>query len=456
MTFVNEIDNLIMQRTILPWVDPVSLSIVLTHTLGRDGLVWLDGDYGPETRWGTLGIAPVQTVKCNGLPGNSLSQDPFQTLKKLSKHGGHWMGWLAYEAGAWIEPASHWHQPDMATLWAAWHDPILKIDYCNRELWLEGQNPERFARFHASLKIIFNNLDEKTVLRYKKNLSSIPAQDWHWHTNPYVFGYQVKQLLALIADGDLFQANLTACCSVNLIKLIDPLSFYLRLRQCCPSPFGGLVISGTRFENESILSTSMERFLTVNSIGDVETKPIKGTRPRYKNLSADAESAADLISASKDRAENLMIVDLLRNDLGRVCRPGSIRVPKLLALESYERVHHLTSTVVGKIEEGQTLVELLRACWPGGSISGAPKLRAIQRLNELEPVARGPYCGSMFRLMPDGTFDSNLLIRSVMVKGQTLRAHAGCGIVADSDPAAETEELGWKLQPLIKALAGDL
>ena len=190
----------------------------------------------------------------------------------------------------------------------------------------------------------------------------------------------------------------------------------------------------------------------MNPAGQVETRPIKGTRPRHSNPERDADLAAELVCSDKDRAENVMIVDLLRNDLGRVCKPGSIRVPQLLALESYASVHHLTSVVEGQLREGLGWVDLLRACWPGGSISGAPKLRACQRLHELEPTSRGPYCGSLIRIDWDGRFDSNILIRSLMRQGSTLRAHAGCGIVADSDPNGEAEELMWKLQPLLEAL----
>ena len=186
--------------------------------------------------------------------------------------------------------------------------------------------------------------------------------------------------------------------------------------------------------------------------GLVETRPIKGTRPRHQDPQADAAEAAQLITSPKDRAENVMIVDLLRNDLGRVCQSGSIQVPQLVGLESYRQVHHLTSVVEGMLQPGQGVVDLLRATWPGGSITGAPKIRACQRLAELEPVARGPYCGSLFWLGADGSFDSNILIRSVLIKERRLRVHAGCGIVTDSDPAAEAEEMGWKLQPLLEAL----
>jgi len=143
----------------------------------------------------------------------------------------------------------------------------------------------------------------------------------------------------------------------------------------------------------------------------------------------------------------------LRNDLGRVCRNGSIQVPQLLGLESYTHEHHLTSVVTGQLRPGLGTVELLRACWPWGSITGAPKVRACRRLNQLEPVARGPYCGSLFHLAADGSFDSSILIRSLMLRDRRLRLHAGGGIVADSDPAGEAVEMGWKIRPLLEALA---
>jgi para-aminobenzoate synthetase component 1 len=227
------------------------------------------------------------------------------------------------------------------------------------------------------------------------------------------------------------------------------LELFLTLRDACPAPFAGLIISD---QNEALLSSSPERFLQVSAQGAVQTRPIKGTRPRHGNPEQDANLAAELVCSDKDRAENVMIVDLLRNDLGRACQPGSIQVPQLVGLESYASVHHLTSVVEGQLKAGLSWVDLLEASWPGGSISGAPKLRACQRLHELEPTSRGPYCGSLLRIDWDGSFDSNILIRSLLRQGDTLRAHAGCGIVADSDPLGEAEELMWKLQPLLEAL----
>jgi para-aminobenzoate synthetase component 1 len=286
----------------------------------------------------------------------------------------------------------------------------------------------------------------------------LPLQDWHWHTDPARFALQVQQIRDWIAAGDLFQANLTACCQTTLPPGAPAgpqaaLALYGRLRRHCPAPFAGLAIGTDAAAGEAVLCSSPERFLRRTATGLVETRPIKGTRPRSDDPLADADAAAELVSSPKDRAENVMIVDLLRNDLGRVCQPGSIQVPQLVGLESYRQVHHLTSVIEGHLEPDIGNAALLRACWPGGSITGAPKLRAIRRLAALEPVPRGPYCGSLFHLEAGGGFDSNILIRSLMVQGQRLRIHAGGGIVADSDPHGEAVEMGWKIQPLLEALA---
>ena len=280
--------------------------------------------------------------------------------------------------------------------------------------------------------------------------ATIPLEAWYQHTSRESFADGVRRIRALIAAGDLFQANLTACCSTDWPGDASAVELFQRVRQRCPAPFAGLVVADN---GEALLSSSPERFLQVDPAGRVETRPIKGTRPRHRDPDRDAELAAELVCSDKDRAENVMIVDLLRNDLGRVCQPGSIQVSQLLGLESYSSVHHLTSVVEGQLQAGLNWVDLLRACWPGGSISGAPKLRACQRLQELEPTSRGPYCGSLIRIDWDGRFDSNILIRTLIRKDHRLRAHAGCGIVADSDPDGEAEELMWKLRPLLEALA---
>jgi para-aminobenzoate synthetase component 1 len=414
---------------------------------GADGLVLLEGDGSPLGQRAVLGVDPVEQVRCGGLPGDPGARDPFIALAELEQRGGPWLGWLGYEAAAWVEPADHWRRPDMATLWAARHDPLIHFDRSRRQCWLEGHDPCRLAAMAQRLAGLAAGgapSDEG-----EPTMAPIPAEAWHWHTPPERFATQVEQLLAWIAAGDIFQANLTACCETLLATAPDPLALHGRLRRRCPAPFAGLAIHG----DEAVVSASPERFLRCDAQGVVETRPIKGTRPRHSDPAADAAAAADLVSDPKDRAENVMIVDLLRNDLGRVCRPGSIQVPQLVGLESYAQVHHLTSVVTGELVAHQGPTALLRACWPGGSISGAPKLRACLRLASLEPLPRGPYCGSLFHLGADGGFDSSILIRSVMVKGRRLRLQAGCGIVADSDPAAEAREMGWKLLPMLQALA---
>ena len=438
------------QRIALPWHSPASLAPQLAAQWGGNGLVWLDGDGSQLGRWVTLAVDPLEQYSCRGLPGEAGAADPFQQLQELGP--GHWCGWLSYEAAAWVEPAPHWKGDGMASLWIARHDPVLRFDLQEQRLWLEGHDRQRLQAMAAWIAELPPGASSTPPL------PSLPLEAWHWHTSSAQFAAGVQAIRERIASGDLFQANLTACCSTELPAdgpqgAVAALALFQRLRQHCPAPFAGLVIGGAGAAGEAVISASPERFLQVSAGGLVETRPIKGTRPRHAEAERDADQAAELVCSSKDRAENVMIVDLLRNDLGRVCVPGSIQVPQLVGLESYAQVHHLTSVVTGQLRPGLNWVDLLRACWPGGSITGAPKLRACQRLAELEPVARGPYCGSLLRRDWDGSFDSSILIRSLLLQGRQLRSHAGCGIVADSDPQAEAEELGWKLHPLLEALA---
>jgi para-aminobenzoate synthetase component 1 len=448
------------QRLPLPWRPPAQLAAALAQRWGQEGLIWLDGDGSDLGRWATLAADPLEQRCCRGLPGQAGASDPFATLAALGP--GHWCGWLSYEAAAWVEPAQHWRTDAMAQLWIARHDPVLRCDLLQHQLWLEGCDPQRLRSWAAWLADL-PPFEAPTTPPAQNGTGApchppgIAPEAWTWHSNGDSFADGVRRIRAWIACGDLFQANLTACCSTALPPTwtAQPaaLPLFERLRQHCPAPFAGLVVAGGNAAGEAVISASPERFLQVDGLGRVETRPIKGTRPRHRQPQRDADLAAELVCSGKDRAENVMIVDLLRNDLGRVCTPGSIRVPQLVGLESYANVHHLTSVVTGQLRPACTWVDLLRACWPGGSITGAPKLRACQRLAELEPVPRGPYCGSLLRRDWDGSFDSSILIRTLLLHGQQLRLQAGCGIVADSDPQAEAEEMGWKLNPLLEALA---
>ena len=431
------------------WYEPKFIAEQLLKKWGKDGLIWLDGDKSQLGRWVTLAANPIDQICCRGLPGQKNSTNPFEALRNLNQ--GHWTGWITYEAGAWIEPQNPWKSDEMATLWIASHDPILKFDLVNNELWVEGHNETRIKEIQSWIKGL--SPQKNTIIDKKNNTLHIPIQSWQWQNTNESYSKNITQIKRWIKKGDIFQANLTTSCSTSLQNKICPIQLYNKLRNSCPAPFSGAIIGAGAAHEEAIFSASPERFLKVLPNGDIETRPIKGTRPRQKDPMKDADMAIDLITSTKDRAENIMIVDILRNDLGRVCKPGSIHVPQLVGLESYPHVHHLTSVIKGCLRSDKTWVDLLESCWPGGSISGAPKLRACQRLHELENIARGPYCGSFIKIDWDGTFDSNILIRSIIMKNSILKANAGGGIVADSDPEQESQEVNWKLMPLLKALS---
>ncbi len=257
----------------------------------------------------------------------------------------------------------------------------------------------------------------------------------------------VRRAIEYVYSGDVFQVNLAQ-------RLLHPatddsVALYLRLRQCNPAPFAGYFDLG----DFQIVSASPERFLQVVD-GEVETRPIKGTAPRNGHPEDNRRAAERLCRSEKDRAENVMIVDLLRNDLSRVCRPESVCVSQLCELEAYRYVLHLVSAVRGQLDDARTPLDLLRAAFPGGSITGAPKVRAMEIIAELEPVARGAYCGSLGYLGFDGSLDLSILIRTVTAGRGWWQASVGGGIVAQSEPEAEYEETWHKAEGLVRALRG--
>jgi para-aminobenzoate synthetase component 1 len=275
------------------------------------------------------------------------------------------------------------------------------------------------------------------------------AEDIHLRSTFTHRGYlsAVARVREYILAGDIFQANLSQRFQAPLKE--TPVALYRRLRRSNPSAFGAYLDLG----DIQVLSASPERFLKVSG-RTVETRPIKGTRPRGLGPMHDALLGQVLAESEKDRAENVMIVDLLRNDLSRVCLPGTVRVPELFALEQHPTVHHLVSTVVGELEPGRDAVDLLRATFPGGSITGAPKVRAMQVIAELEPTRRGVYCGSLGYLSVTGDMDTSIAIRTAVVRNGTVYFQAGGGIVADSEPEAEYRETLDKARGIIRAVAG--
>lgn len=249
-----------------------------------------------------------------------------------------------------------------------------------------------------------------------------------------------------LRDGDCYQVNLARRYSVPAAG--DAWPAYLRLRALSPAPLGAFL----DFPFGQVLSVSPERFLHLQQ-GRVRTEPIKGTRPRRDAPEDDARERSALMASAKDRAENIMIVDLLRNDLGKVCRPGTVRVAELCALRSYASVHHLVSTVSGELAAGADGLELLRACLPGGSITGAPKRRAMEIIAELEPRPREVYCGAIGYIGGDGRMDTSIAIRTACFSGQELSYWAGGGLVADSEPEAEFRETEHKAAGFLRLLA---
>ncbi len=262
-------------------------------------------------------------------------------------------------------------------------------------------------------------------------------------------GYRaaVERVRQYILAGDVFQVNVSQ--RFELRVTMPALELYRRIRARHPAPFAALMET----EECAILSASPERFLRLDG-RRVEARPIKGTRPRGHRPAADDALAAELLASGKDRAENVMIVDLLRNDLSRVCRAGSVTVPELCVLERHPTVHHLVSTVTGELREGVNGTDLLRAAFPGGSITGAPKVRAMQIIAELEPVRRGVYCGAIGYLSATGAMDTSIAIRTVVLQGDRACLSAGGGVTAQSDPAAEYLETLDKARGLIAAMGG--
>lgn len=271
------------------------------------------------------------------------------------------------------------------------------------------------------------------------------TSDWQSNLSQQEYTDRFDAIQRYLRAGDCYQINLTQRFQAEYSG--DEWQAYCQLSQMNQAPFSAFM----RLPQAAILSLSPERFLALNQ-QQVETKPIKGTRPRFIDPIADQASIKELLQSPKDRAENLMIVDLLRNDIGRVCKPGTVRVPKLFDIESFKAVHHMVSTVTGTLADEYSATELLQACFPGGSITGAPKVRAMQIIEELEPHRRSAYCGSMFYLSRHGRMDSSITIRTLIAWQHQLYVWAGGGIVADSDAKAEYQETFDKLAKILPVL----
>ncbi|WP_429030631.1 aminodeoxychorismate synthase component I [Aeromonas veronii] len=269
---------------------------------------------------------------------------------------------------------------------------------------------------------------------------------WQSNMSRADYGEKFARIQEYLAAGDCYQINLTQRFSAPYQG--DEWQAYCLLATANKAPFSAFI----RLPDSALLSLSPERFLLLDG-RHIETKPIKGTRPRHPDPAIDRQVALELAQADKDRSENLMIVDLLRNDIGRVSRPGSVSVPHLFAVESFPAVHHLVSTIHGELDARWQGVDLLRACFPGGSITGAPKIRAMEIIEELEPQRRNAYCGSIGYLSQHGRMDTSICIRTLIAEAGSLHCWAGGGIIADSDADSEYQETYDKVARILPPLS---
>lgn len=409
----------------------------------RDGLARLEAQ-----------VRPLRAAAVAGLP-------PFQ---------GGAAGLFSYDLGRSLErlPGPRQDEFELPALAVGLYDVVVAVDHRLRRAWIISQGlpeteparrrqraAERLEQFRrwiseprqaeARPPSTGSGADELAAAELGRSFPTAAAAGLLSNFSAAGYRHAVRQVIDYIHAGDVFQVNL----SQRLLYRANDhaVQLYQRLRQHNPAPFAAYFDLGP-FQ---ICSTSPERFLRVAN-RQVEARPIKGTRPRLARPEADLFSAADLRQSEKDRAENVMIVDLVRNDLARVCTPESVRVAELCSLETYAFVQHLVSVVQGRLADGRSPLDLLRASFPGGSVTGAPKIRAMQIIAELEPNARGAYCGSLGYLGFDGSLDSSILIRTVTAGRGWWQLPVGGGIVAQSVPEREYAETWHKAEGMLRAL----
>ncbi len=383
----------------------------------------------PDGRYSFVMCNPVEVIASSfeGLTERLSAYPKHATIPNLPPFQGGAAGLFSYDLGRSLEDlpslAAHTTHPDMAV---GIYDQILAFDLQLGKGWLishadKTRQTELLAKLDTNTKDLHDN--DHIKLDWQ---ADVPADEYRAN---------IARVIEYIKAGDIFQANLAQRFSAAMPANFDAASHYLKLRSRNPAPFASYMNLGS----VQISSASPERFIQVTD-KDVTSRPIKGTRPLCENADENTRQMNDLISSEKDRAENIMIVDLLRNDLSKACKANSIKVPELCTLESFASVHHLVSTITGELSEDKTPLNLLKACFPGGSITGAPKIRAMEIIEELEPTRRGAYCGSIGYIGFDGTMDSNILIRTLSFEVDQVSLGVGGGITAASDVEAEYEE----------------
>ncbi len=419
---------------------------------------------GRNARWTYLTADPVAVLEAP-----AAGHDPFAVARRLvarldrtvvvpadaPRFTGGLVGFLGYDLGHALErlPSIAVDDQALPMLRLALHDWVVAWDRRTGHAWLAGRALDGDARRLARrLDEVHARLTGGGPGHASTGADERPLQ-FRSRSSRADFEAGVEAVRGHIAHGDIYQANLTR--RLETAFDADPWERYRQLRTGDPSLFSAYVDLGPSPLNgrpRALLSASPEPFLAVDAAGRVASDPIKGTRPRGRTRDEDRALARELLSSAKDRAENVMIVDVLRNDLGRVCRPGSVRVPRLCRLERTAAVQHLVSTVTGRLAPGLDAFDLLAASFPGGSITGAPKIRAMEILEELEPVRRGPYTGAIGWIGPDGAMQTSIAIRTFVADGRLMTLHVGGGITYRSDPAAEWAETVAKARGPLSAI----
>jgi para-aminobenzoate synthetase component I len=403
-------------------------------------------------RYSFLACNPSATLRVErGVPvldGEILDEAPLAVIRRLLKEGqqenmpglppfqGGLAGYISYEFGRSLEAHSRVQDfvplcPDMIL---HVYDTVISFDHLQERAWI-------VARHQVDADALEKLLKSKTGA-----VGSTAISDWQSNFSREAYEQAVQKTIGYILAGDIFQANITQCFSAVIPENFDAFAFYKRLREMNPATFAVYLDYG----DIKIVSSSPERLVKCDGMR-AEARPIKGTRRRDLDEVRDAELIAELLASRKDRAENVMIVDLLRNDLSRIAKPGTVKVPVLCGLESYANVHHLVSVVTGDLRAGVDLADLLNAVFPGGSITGAPKIRAMEIIAELEGQARGVYCGAIGYLGFNGACDLNIAIRTALFSQDRAYVQGGGGITARSQPAAEYEESLTKIKRIMEA-----
>jgi para-aminobenzoate synthetase component I len=427
---------------------------------------------GRNARWTYLTADPVAVLE-----GPAPGPDPFAVARRLvgrldrtvvpddaPPFLGGLVGFLGYDLGHALErlPSIAADDQGLPLLRLALHDWVVAWDRRTGSAWLGGRALDGDARrLSRRLDEVHARLTSPGTRSRADEVDpadapdDVPTLEFRSGLSRAEYEARVELVRDHIARGDLYQANLTRRLATPFDA--DPWDRYRRLRTGDPSLFSAYLDLGPSQLSgrpRALLSASPEPFLAVDADGAVSTDPIKGTRPRGRTRTEDRALACELLMSGKDRAENVMIVDVLRNDLGRVCRPGSVRVPRLCRLERTAAVQHLVSTITGRLAPGRDAFDLLAASFPGGSITGAPKIRAMEILEELEPVRRGPYTGALGWIGPDGAMQTSILIRTLVADGRQLTLHVGGGITYQSDPGAEWDETVAKARGPLTAIGG--